>query len=120
MGSSKSNTKSFETIKDNDGNILSGTAAFDYLNTYFTSVPAQLSANFDKDPWVPIDSATHVGDLPFEFEHITIDMITKLIKDINIHKSSATPKLSTRLLKDAFEVLAEEICCMLYVEFVTN
>ena len=57
LGSSKSNTKSFETIKDNNGNILSGAAAFDYLNTYFTSVPAQLST-----PWVPIDSATHVGD----------------------------------------------------------
>ena len=99
---------------------MSGAAAFDYLNTYFTSVPAQLSANFDKDPCVPIDSATHVGDLPFEFEHITIDIITKLIKDINIHKSSATPKLSTRLLKDAFEVLAEEICYMLNLSLTNS
>ena len=124
LGSSKSNTKSFETIKDNNGNVLSGAAAYDYLNTYFTSVPVKLSANFDKDPWVPKDSATRVGDVPFEFEHITIDMITKLIKDINIHKSSATPRLSTGLLKDVKKLQTYfniSICAVRWFEnYLTN
>ena len=31
LGSTKVNTKSFETIKDPDGNILSGKAAYDYF-----------------------------------------------------------------------------------------
>ena len=95
-----------------------------HMITYFTSVPVKLSANFDKDPWVPIDSATRVGDVPFEFEHITIDMITKLIKDINIHKSSATPRLSTGLLKDVKKLQTYfniSICAVRWSEnYLTN
>ena len=52
------NTKSFETIRDQDGKVLNGKAAYDYLNTYFTSVPTELSTNFDNDVWTPLDCAT--------------------------------------------------------------
>ena len=91
LGSSKVNTKSFETIKDMDGNILNGKAAYDYLNTYFTSIPTELSNNFGNNTWTPLDSATVANDMVFDFAYVTKDRITKLVKDINIHKSSAIP-----------------------------
>ena len=91
LGSSKINTKSFETIKDSTGKILRGKPAYDYMNTYFTSVPIELSVNFGNDPWVPIESAMNNNDKSFDFDYVTVDNIAKLIKDINIHKSSATP-----------------------------
>ena len=113
LGSSKINTKTFETIKDKNSNILSGKDAYDYLNDYFTSVPLELSQNFGVDPWTPLESAFIENDMTFDLEYVTKENIKKLIKEINIHKSSATPRLSSRLLKDAFEVLYDEICHML-------
>ena len=112
MGSSKVNTKSFETIKDDNSKILSGINAYNYLNNYLISVPAELSENFGNDPWVPLDAATLGNEFSFNFNPINRNSIATLIKEINIHKSSAIPRLSTRLLKDAFEVLCDEICCL--------
>ena len=112
LGSSKENTKSFETITDDNGKILSGINAYNYLNNYFTSVPAELSENFGNDPWVPLDAATLGNEISFTFNPINRNSIAILIKEINIHKSSAIPRLSSRLLKDAFEVLCDEICCI--------
>ena len=119
LGSSKINTKSFETIKDDMGNILSGTAAYNYLNKHFTSVPVELSKKIGIDPWVPLNTAILGNDISFTFDPINKNNIKKLIKDINIHKSSATPQLSTRLLKDAFEVLSDEICYMFNMSLTT-
>ena len=120
LGSSKINSKSFETIKDNNGNILSGEPAYDYLNTYFTSVPAELSRKFGQEPWVPLNKAIQENGVSFVLENVTVNSVTKLIREVNIHKSSATPKLSSRLLKDAFEVLPAEICHMLNMSLNTG
>ena len=67
-----------------------------------------------------MNNATHNGVPAFEFEYIPIDVIVKLIKEINIHKSSATPRLSTRLLKAAYEVLSGEIAHMLNLSLSTG
>ena len=120
LGSDKTNTKSFQTIKDKNGNILSGLPAYNFLNTHFTSVPSESASNFGTDPWVPMNNATHNGGPAFEFEYITVDLIVKLIKEINIRKSSATPRLSTRLMKDAYEVLSGEIAHMLNLSLGTG
>ena len=120
LGSTKVNTKSFETIKDPDGNILSGKAAYDNLNTYFTTVPNELSMNFGTDPWTPLNSAINNSGMVFDFKYVPKDKIIKLVKDINIHKSSATPRLSARILKDAFEILCNELCYMLNMSLNTG
>ena len=41
-------------------------------------------------------------------------------KDIDVLESSATPKLSSRLLKDVFEVLSDELCYMLIMSVTTG
>ena len=41
---------------------------------------------------------------------LDLHLVKSLTKDINVHKSSATPALLTRLLKDAFECIHDELC----------
>ena len=113
LGSTKHNINKFETIKDETETIVSGKAAYDYLNQYFTTIPAKLAQKHGDEDWNPIESAIKRDDNPFEFKYVTKDLVVKLIKEINVHKSSATPRLSTKLLKDAFEVLYDELCYML-------
>ena len=43
------------------------------------------------------------------------DKIGDKIGQIDVHKSSATPRLSIRLLKYAFDVLIDELCYMLNI-----
>ena len=57
-----------------------------------------------------ISVVQHMQGATFEFGCISEDKIIKLINDIDVHKSWANPTLSTRLLKDAFEVLSDGLC----------
>ena len=45
----------------------------------------------------------------FSFDDINEYEITKLVKEINISKSSAYDEISTRLFKDAFSILCREL-----------
>ena len=49
----------------------------------------------------------------FEFGCISEYKLIKLINDIDVRKSSANPKLSARLLKDAFDGLSDGLCYLL-------
>ena len=47
-------------------------------------------------------------------------MMEKIIKDINTHKSSSIPNLSTNILKDAFLVMLPQLVFMYNLSFTTG
>ena len=118
LDSSKNNNRSFRNIKDEKGNINTDRAALDFLNNYLPQIPVQLASSHGNAHWMPdskIMSDSSKNDA-FEFDYITRGMMEKLIKDLNVHKSSAMPGMSSRLLKDAFEVLYDEVRFMLRID----
>ena len=58
---------------------------------------------FFPDTWNS-NNCTVEKRLDFSFEFITEEVVSKLVRDIKISKSSAMGTLSTRLVKDVFQV----------------
>ena len=94
-------------LVNNEGETISGKDAVEYLNNYYASAGFDLSKEFHV-PWHP--NLAMFGDYPgFSFQNVTEYEILRLIKDINVSKSSAYTDISSKLLKDAFTVLCREL-----------
>ena len=76
-----------------------------YINTFFTNIGPSLASNFD-DNWVD-DIAEVQPNMPMLV--ITDEDIRKTICEIDVHKSSAIENISSRILKDAFEVIVPQL-----------
>ena len=68
---------------------------------------AKLAKDFD-NVW-STDTCKIDVNSTFEFDFVTENQIMKLVKNIDICKSSAIENLSSRILKDSFEVLTLEL-----------
>ena len=92
-------------LKDDKGKIIEDNKiAAGIMNNFFTSIGPKLAANY-QDPW------SYTGKI---IENNIPDIRTnrvevlKLIKDININKSSAIPNLSSKVLKPACLALIDQ------------
>ena len=69
-----------------------------YINDFFVEIGPKLAQNFVND-WVDeVDIETDINMNPLS---VTEEMLTKIISDINVNKSSAIDNVSARVLKDA-------------------
>ena len=93
-------------IKTIDDIILKDSDAAEYINDYYINIGPSLAAKFP-DSW-SLDENIQYNE-SFSFETTTEYEILKLVKDIKLSKSSAFPEISTRLFKDAFEILSLEL-----------
>ena len=94
-------------LVDQNGMEIQGNSAADYMNDYYATAGYQLMKSFNTI-WVPNPNIIKEYD-GFEFEEIAEYEILKLVKDIQIGKSSAYSNLSSRLFKDAFSILTKEL-----------
>ena len=92
-----------------------------HINQFFTDIGPNL-ARGNKEPWVYQGRINHqvVGDISTNREEVT-----KLCKEINTMKSSGFEKLSSKVCKDAFLVLIDQLvhvfnCSLMSTTFPTN
>ena len=107
IGKNTKKGKGCSKIADDNGQIYENIDAAIFLNKYYVNVGPTLAKDHKID-WdkaiCKIDATTH-----FSFTWINEQEVRNLVKDINITKSSAREDLSSRLLKDSFEVLIMEL-----------
>ena len=76
-----------------------------YINEHFATIGPKLAQNFNAH-W-EYNGAIYPS--LFSLVPTNIKATTKLIKDIDISKSSAIPNLSSRVIKDAFEAIPDKL-----------
>ena len=106
FGRSKSK-KGLSNILNDEGKLLDGADAANYMNNFYTTAGPKLATKFKND-WSE-DQSKIKTDSAFSFEVISEDTVRRLCKDIKLSKSSAMGLLSTRILKDCFEVCTLEL-----------
>ena len=90
----------------------------DYINEYFSMVGCKLDTH--RDAWIypgrdlpqldtHLDAWIYPGrDSPPQLQPTTVEEVAKLIKEIDITKSSSIDHISSRVLRDAFEIISEK------------
>ena len=87
--------------------ILENQPAADCMNEYYVNAGPNLAKEFD-DVWSKETCKINVDSI-LKFDFVTESQISKLIKNIDICKSSAIEYLSSKILQDSFEVLTLEL-----------
>ena len=105
LGKNKAKDISIE-IRTTDGETLKDFDAAEHINNYYINIGPSLATKFP-NTWQLDDNIRH--NESFSFENTNEYEILKLVKDIKLSKSSAYCEISTRLFKDAFEVLIPEL-----------
>ena len=106
IGKNKNSRKCTRVIDEN-GKIHENLEAANFLNDCYVNVGPSLAQKHKKG-WVKEKCKIQTNS-SFNFKWVTEREVQELIKEICITKSSAIENLSTRLLKDAFEVLSFEL-----------
>ena len=105
-GKSTSDSKITLIIIDRNLNTeIEESKTADYINDYFTSIGYNLSKDL-KEPWSYTGTRAENQLLDIE---TNLDEITKYCKEIDIHKASSVPELSSRILKEAFLCKTEHL-----------
>ena len=106
IGKNKSSKKCTRIIDEN-GKLHENLEAADFLNDYYVNVGPSL-AQKHKKVWEKEKCKIQTNS-SFNFKWVSEREVQELIKEICITKSSAVEGLSTRLIKDAFEVISFEL-----------
>ena len=106
IGKNKNSSRCTKIIDENNKEYEKQEAA-DFLNDYYANIGPNL-AKAHKEKWEKEKCNIRTSS-SFSFQWVTEFEVKLLIKEIKITKSSAIEGLSTRLLKDAFEVLSFEL-----------
>ena len=109
IGKNKNSSKCTKITDENNDEFVNQDAA-DFLNNYYACIGPNL-AKTHKEKWEKEKCGIKTS-ASFSFQWVTEFEVKILIKEIKITKSSAIDGLSTRLLKDAFEVLSFELTYM--------
>ena len=105
LGKNKAKDKKIE-ITNSDVILLKDAEAAELVNNYYINIGPSLANKFP-NTWLWDDNIQK--NTNFSFEKITEYEISKLVIEIKLSKSSAFPEISTRLFKDAFEILSFEL-----------
>ena len=108
---------SIRLIDKDKGEIVDDDGLPDYINRFFTEIGPKLADRFDDD-WtdnIPNFHEEEMGNL-----EVDLQTMEKVVRDININKSSSTPYLSSRILKDAFMVMLPQLVFMYNLSFSTG
>ena len=106
IGKNKNAGKCTKIIDENN-KVHEGQEAADFLNDYYANIGPKLAKDHNKK-WEK-EKCNIKTSSTFSFQWVTEFKVKSLVKEIKITKSSAVEGLSTRLLKDAFEILSFEL-----------
>ena len=109
LGKNKRGRKCSKPVDEN-GKIHEKQEAAEFLNNYYANVGPNLAEKHNNE-WVKDKCKINVPS-SFTFQWVNEMEVKRLVKEIDITKSSAIDDLSTRLIKDAFEVLTFELTYM--------
>ena len=107
-------SKRFLVLKENTINLkdadtaepVPNTSIANYINRFFRDIGPKLANDLGHET----TSRFVVEPLhTFKFDQLHESEVSKLIKQISVHKSSAIPSLSSRLLKDSFTILSKQL-----------
>ena len=87
------------------------------LNTFFTNVGPTLAEGFEPDKWRPTNTRSITT---FEECKTSFNEVLKLCKGIKIAKSSGYTHLSSKILKDSFLVLANQLTFLFNLSLSTS
>ena len=110
-------------LKDNEGTKLDKCQVADYINDFFIDVgKPDLSNSLHEGQHATDQSNLHAGEpvQPMSFGMVTEVQTFKVIRDINIAKSSGIDNLSSFILKEAFTILATEVTQMFNLSLRTS
>ena len=79
------------------------------MSNYYAQNGVKLASKFKDVTQLGDETFVPHVNRNFEFSFIPLDVVRKLVKNIEISKSSGLPSLSSHLLKDAFIVLIPEL-----------
>ena len=79
--------------------MIGDVALPDYINTYFTDIGSNLASGFNEDL---TDNIPNFDGVEMTNILVYVEMLEKLVRDVDSHKSSSIPNLTTKVLKDAF------------------
>ena len=102
------NAQSFSRVKNVHGEILEGDAACNYMSEYYAMNGERLAKQFDTD-WDANKFSVQKPLDCFNLKFIPMDIVEKLVKKIEISKSSGISEVNSQTLKDAFEILIPEL-----------
>ena len=102
---SDSNRATLRLVDKNDNSEVDVSKTADYINSFFVNIGPNLARLFT-EPWVTDMARTNM-ELPSMVTNE--DEVKKLVKEINIYKSSAIKNLSSKLLKPAFLVIIPQL-----------
>ena len=108
LGKSK-HRQTLSKIMDKEGNIFENQEAADFLDEYYTT--AGLAKRFS-NTW-NLESSDISVDTKFSFSPLSEFEVRKFVRDMKLSKSCALIGLSTRLVKDSFEVIIPELTYLL-------
>ena len=102
LGKNKNGRKCTKIIDENN-NTHENLDAAEFLNNYYVNIGPNLAKSHNKQ-WVKEKCIINV-ETTFNFTWVTEIEVKRPVKEICITKASAIERLSSRLLRDAFEIL---------------
>ena len=88
----------------------------DFINSYFATIGPKLASNMN----LPYTTNNPPINLNFSFSKATLDDILKLIKKINVNKSSGVENISSTVLKDTFLTLPHHLLHIVNLVIATS
>ena len=100
------NSKGRVISLESEGREINERESAEYLNSFFTNVGPKLAGDFDPSKWEPIreGTGTKLEDCTLNFRDVQ-----KLCREIKIAKSSGYSHLASRILKDSFMALTNQL-----------
>ena len=102
------NNKSFSRVRNETGHILEGTDACTYMSEYYANNGETLAKKFNTS-WNEQMFSCKKTPESFDWKFIPMDVVQKLVKKIDISKSSGLSEVNSKSLKDAFAILIPEL-----------
>ena len=99
---------SFTRVRNAMGQIVEGELACNYMNEYYAMNGERLANNFNlvwNESMFSVPTPLEVFSLNF----IPMNVVEKLVKNIDTSKSSGILEVNSRILKDAFSILIPEL-----------
>ena len=115
--SSKNTNNTKIALKNSSGEIIENPKTLsNEMNKFFTSIGPNLAKNM-RDPWTYAGVTIHenIDDITTNNEEVS-----KLLKDININKSSAIKGISSKILKPALTLLVHQLTFIYNLCFQKN
>ena len=98
---------------------IKGEEVPDYINNFFTGIGGKLFSSLGSTPNVCNNAAPLCNRCnPNEDTIVDYSTVIKLLRDIDVHKSSGVEDISATVLKDALMILAPQLTDLIMIAYI--